>query len=159
MAREAINDADGREARPSHADLRRLLAYWQERCAGREFPRRADLDPIDLRFMLDRIALTEVHAPESENGPLRYRLRLVGSYWHRLLGFEATGIWMHDWPHANQRKLTEESYAALIADRRPRVARRDAIVDSRLLHYEIMLLPLSEDGSRISMIVTGIGPG
>lgn len=106
--------------------------------------------------MLDRIALTEVHdAPD--HGPRRYRLRLVGSYWYRLLGFEATGMWMDDFPRSNQRKLTEDFYAALIEGRQPRFALRDVILDDQLLHYEIMLLPLSEDGSRISMIMTGIG--
>jgi hypothetical protein len=35
---------------------------------------------------------------------------------------------------------------------------RDAWVDDKKLGYEILLLPLSEDGTRISMIVTGIGP-
>jgi len=153
MLRGAIRQEDGQEAQPRSADLRRLLAYWQERCGAREFPRRADIDPVDFRFMLDRIALTEVH-----EAPRRYRLRLVGSYWYRLLGFEATGIWMHDWPHANQRKLTEDFYDALVDGRRPRFAQRDVIMDDQLLHYEIMLLPLSEDGSRISMIMTGIGP-
>jgi hypothetical protein len=153
MSRGAINHADGREALPKSADLKRLLTYWQERCGAHAFPRRADVDPLDLRFMLDRIALTEVH-----DDPRRYRLRLVGSHWHRMLGFEATGLWMHDWPHANQRKLTEAFYDALVEGREPRFARRDIIVDDQLLHYEIMLLPLSEDGSRISMIMTGIGP-
>jgi hypothetical protein len=157
MSGTAINHADGSEALPKSADLRRLLAYWHEHRGARAFPRRADVDPVDFRFMLDRVALTEVH--ESDGGaPRRYRLRVVGSYWYRLLGFEATGIWMHDWPRANQRKLTEDFYAALIEGRRPRFAERDAIVDEQLLHYEIMLLPLSEDGSRISMIMTGIGP-
>lgn len=157
MSKEAINHADGSESLPKNADLRRLLAYWQERSGPREFPRRADVDPIDFRFMLDRVALTEVHDP-IDQGPRRYRLRLVGSYWYRLLGFEATGMWMDDFPHSNQRKLTEDFYAALIEGRRPRFAWRDVIVDDQLLHYEIMLLPLSEDGSRISMIMTGIGP-
>jgi len=157
MSGEAINHADGSAAVPKSADLRRLLGYWSERRGAREFPRRADVDPVDFQFMLDRIALTEVHEAEG-GGARRYRLRLVGSYWYRLLGFEATGIWMHDWPRANQRKLTEDFYAALIDGRRPRFAERDAIVDDQLLHYEIMLLPLSEDGSRISMIMTAIGP-
>ena len=31
------------------------------------------------------------------------------------------------------------------------------MIDDRLLQYEIMLLPLSEDSLRISMILTGIG--
>jgi hypothetical protein len=154
MSRGVINEADGQETLPNSADLQRLLAYWQQRSGARKFPRRADVDPSDMRFMLDRIALTEVH-----EDPRRYRLRLVGSYWYRLLGFEATGMWMDDFPHANQRKLTEAFYGAMIEARQPRFAQRDMIVDDQLLHYEIMLLPLSEDGSRISMIITGIGLG
>ena len=153
MPRGAIRQEDGQEALPRSADLQRLLAYWQERCGAREFPRRADIDPIDFRFMLERIALTEVH-----EAPRRYRLRLVGSYWYRLIGLELTGKWTHELPGANQRKLTEDFYAAMIDGRRPRFAERDVIVDDQLLHYEIMLLPLSEDGSRISMIMTAIGP-
>ena len=108
--------------------------------------------PLDLHFMLDRIALTEVH-----EDPRRYRLRLVGSYWYQLTGFELTGKWTHEFASANQRKLTEDFYVALIDGRRPRFTQRDIIVDGQLLRYEIMLLPLSEDGSRISMIMTGIG--
>jgi hypothetical protein len=156
MSGGAINEADGREGLPKSADLQRLLAYWQERRGAREFPRRADVDPIDIRFMLERIALTEVHDP-IDQGPIRYRLRLVGSFWYRLIGHELTGMWTHEFTHPNQRKITEDFYAALLAGRQPRFVQRDVIVDDQLLHYEIMLLPLSEDGSRISMIMTGIG--
>jgi len=151
--RSAVNHATGEEALPRSGDLRRLLDYWAACARDRWFPRRADIDPVDLRFMLERIALTEVH-----EDPRRYRLRLVGSFWYRLVGFEATGMWLDDWPHANQRQLTVDFYEALIAGGRPRFAQRDAWVDERRLHYEIMLLPLSEDGARISMIMTGIGP-
>ncbi len=158
MSRGAIRQEDGTEALPRSSDLRRLLAYWQERSGQREFPRRADIDPIDLRFMLERIALTEVHEDPANPGARRYRLRLVGSFWYRLIGYELTGTWTHDFQHVNQRKLTEDFYAVLIEGRQPRFAERDMIVDDQLLRYEIMLLPLSEDGSRISMIMTGIGP-
>src|SRR4051794_38127802 len=102
MSKSAINHADGTEALPKSADLRRLLAYWAERCGDREFPRRADIDPIDFRFMRERIALTEVHEP-IDQGPTRYRLRLVGSFWHRLVGYELTGKWTHEFKYANQR--------------------------------------------------------
>ena len=67
-------------------------------------------------------------------------------------------MWMADWPHANQRRLTELTYEALVTSRRPLLAVRDAWVDEKKLSYEILLLPLSEDDDRISMIVTGIGP-
>jgi hypothetical protein len=148
----AVNQTTGLPEAPASEDLRRLLAYWNRQRGGRAFPRRADIDPIDLKFMLDRIALSEVH----EN-PRRYRLRLVGGYWYRLAGFEPTGTWLEDWPHAGQKAMTVAFYEALIEGRVPRFTRRDSIVDDRVLSYEIMLLPLSEDGVRISMIMTGIG--
>jgi hypothetical protein len=149
----AIDDASGSEGPPANADLRRLLDYWNEKRGERHYPSRADIDPLDLRFMLDRIALTEVH----EN-PRRYRLRLVGTWWLRLLGFESTGMWMENWPHANQHRITVEFYQAMLDAKQPRFKHRDAIIDDRLLQYEILLLPLSEDNEHISMIVTGIGP-
>jgi hypothetical protein len=45
----------------------------------------------------------------------------------------------------------------MVSGGRPRFRRRDAIVDDRLLQYEIMLLPLADDQGRLSMILTGIG--
>src|SRR6185369_5611421 len=122
----AVNQATGLAEAPASEDLRRLLAYWDRQRGDREFPGRGDIDPVDLRFMLDRIALTEVHGD-----PRRYRLRLVGGYWHRLLGFEATGLWLEDWPHAGQKAMTVAFYEALIGGRVPRFTRRDGIVDDR----------------------------
>ena len=140
---------------PVHPDLRRLLEYWRGKCGERPFPRRADIDPIDLSFMLGRIALTEVHGEQ----PRRFRMRLVGTFWRELSGVELSGSWVEDLPTASLRDLTIGFYEAMIAARKPRFAVRDAIVDDKLLRYEIMLLPLSEDGNGISMILTGIGRG
>ena len=151
----AIEHGTGQESLPAHPDLRRLLEYWQGKCGDRPFPRRADIDPLDFHFMLDRIALTEVHGDQ----PRRYRMRLVGTFWRDLSGVELSGIWMDDLPNTNLRDLTVGFYEAMIAAGKPRFTIRDAIVDNHLLRYEIMLLPLSEDGSRISMILTGVGRG
>jgi hypothetical protein len=148
----AVNDATDLPGLPETEDLQRLLQYWNVQRSARPFPRRQDVDPLDFWFMLDRVTLIEVH-----EGPQRYRLRLVGSFWQRLVGFEATGMWLEDWPHPNQRKLTEAAYERLLAGRTPRFTRRDTVLDYQTLNYEIMLLPLSEDGSRITMIMAGIG--
>ena len=148
-----MTGASQAEHEPRHPDLVRLLAYWHRKRGARDFPRRADMDPLDFGFMLERIALTEVH----EN-PRRYRLRLVGSWWTQLVGFESTGMWLDDWPHANQRKLSRDTYESLLIARRPLCTARDAWVDDKQLRYEILLLPLSEDNARISMIMTAIGP-
>ncbi|HKP22963.1 MAG TPA: PAS domain-containing protein [Dongiaceae bacterium] len=148
-----MNDAGRSKVEPRHPDLLRLLDYWHGKRGARAFPRRADVDPVDLGFMLARIALTEVH-----DDPRRYRLRLVGSWWAQLSGAELTGTWLDEWPKANLGKLTIDTYEAVIATRTPLCAQRDAWVDEKKLSYEILLLPLSEDDQRISMILTGIGP-
>lgn len=151
--------SEGGQPEPRHPDLRRLLGYWQGKRGGRAFPRRADIDALDLGFMLERIALTEVHESDAPGSSRRYRLRVVGSWWGHIAGVELTGTWLSDWPQANLRKLTIDTYEELIAARRPLCAVRDAWVDQKRLSYEIMLLPLSEDDTRISMIMTAIGPG
>ncbi len=148
----AVNEATGQPETPENEDLRRLLSHWEKLRGTRQFPARQAIDPIDLRFMLERIALTEVH-----EDPRRYRLRLVGGFWYRIAGFEATGMWMEDWPHAGQKAMTLAFYDALVEGKVPRFTRRDSIVDDQVLSYEILLLPFSEDGTRISMIMTGIG--
>jgi hypothetical protein len=86
-------------------------------------------------------------------------MRLVGTFWRDLSGVELSGTWVDDLPRANLRDLTIGFYEAMIAARTPRFTVRDAIVDDRVLRYEIMLLPLSEDGAGISMILTGVGRG
>jgi len=146
-------DEGGRTAIVKSNDLQRLLDYWHAKCHARAFPRRIDLDPIDLRFMLDRITLVEIHG-EVER---RYKLRVVGTWWAEKHGFEATGTWLEDWPNPAQLKVTLASYEALLAQRRPILLVRNEVVDGAVLDYEAMLLPFSEDGTSISMIVAGIG--
>src|SRR5690349_9378494 len=88
-------DEAGAPASAEHPDLKRLLSYWHTQRGDRSFPRRADIDPIDLHFMLERIALVEIHG----EAPRRYRVRVVGTWWSRTNGFDPTGMWLEDWPN------------------------------------------------------------
>ncbi|WP_374652854.1 PAS domain-containing protein [Dongia sp.] len=153
MSPHGAVDERGGAALAHSADLQRLLAYWHEIRGDRRFPQRANLDPIDLRFMLDRIALVAVH----EEGCRRYRLRVVGSWWAQKYGFEATGTWLEDWPNPVQLRATLASYEALMALRQPVILVRNELADGAVLNYEAALLPFSEDDERISAIVAGIG--
>jgi hypothetical protein len=163
-AATAIDAATGQPGLPAHRDLQRLLDYWATVRATRAFPRRQDIDPVDLHFMLNRIALTEVHAADpAANGqdatpPRSYRFRLVGSWWRDITGLELTGWWASQLPDQRMIDITVNFYEAMLALRQPLFANRDAWIDDKRLHYQIMITPLSEDGERISMIMTGIGP-
>jgi len=145
-------DESGAPVIARQLDIQRLLAYWREKCGARNFPRRSDIDPIDLRFMLDRIGLVEVH----EGDMRRFRIRVAGSWWRGQYGFEPTGLWLEDWPNPEQRRLVLATYRSVMELRQPMIFMRDHWVDDRKLDYEAALLPMSGDHGRISMILAGI---
>jgi hypothetical protein len=165
----AINAATGQPGIPDHPDLQRLLAYWSRQRGDRAFPRRQDIDPVDLCFMLNRIALTEIHDHDPRSaaddtgvqpaGPVPiYRFRVVGTWWRDLTGVELTGFWSDRMPSQTVSDITVRFYRTMTALRQPLFDRRNAWIDERRFDYQIMIMPLSEDGQRISMIMTGIGP-
>lgn len=163
----AIDAATGQPSLPDHHDLRRLLRYWSDRRHG-SFPRRQDIDPVDMVFMLNRIALTEVHEVDPRDPPAAsarassggryFRFRIVGSWWRDVVGRELTGHWADQMPDPRMTDITVGFYESMIALRRPLYTSRDAWIDEKRLNYQILIMPLSEDGTRISTIMTGIGP-
>ncbi len=133
------------------ARLRRFFAYWQEKRAGREFPRRADIDPVDFAYLLGQIALVDIH-----DDPRIYRWRLVGMWWREKFGIEATGMWVDDWPFEDQRRAVRSTYDRVVAERRPLLFDRSVLLDGRRFDSKMLLLPLSENGTDISMIVVAL---
>jgi hypothetical protein len=131
--------------------LRRFHAYWNARRGDRAFPRRADIDPVDFPYILGQIALVEV-----TDDPRVYRWRLVGNWWLEKFGIEATNTWVDDWPFAEQRQGVRRAYDKVRAARRPLVFARTVWLDRRKLACEVLMLPLSEDGQNISMIVVAL---
>lgn len=69
----------------------RLLSYWQEARGHKDWPKRADIDPLNLRrilpvcWMVDAIGV-----------PPRFRYRLIGTEVARSLGTDPTGKWLDE---------------------------------------------------------------
>lgn len=141
-----------------HPDLQRLLAHWREKGGRETLLRRAEVDPVDLRFMLDRIGLVEVHPPAAESTKRRYRLRVIGSWWRDQFDFEPTGRWIEEWPSPEQRQVFTAAYDSVLAQQRPVLYLRNNWFDEKKLTYEILLLPLAADNGEIGMILIGVGP-
>jgi hypothetical protein len=131
--------------------LRQLYDYWQARCRGRRMPSRADMDPLEMSFILGHLVLADVLFD-----PLRFRIRLHGSELVRRVGYELTGKMLDELPASDYRALVEQSFTRVVETRAPAHYLRDRVIDERLRRYEALLLPLSRDERSVEMLMVGI---
>lgn len=131
---------------PRHLpSITELHEYWLSRRAGRPMPSRADIDPADVRHLLPAIALVDI-----ELAPFRVRYRVVGTRLVQDMGHDFTGLYLDelrfDKPDelaALYRRAAEEKAATFRSGtwRRP---------DGIVWGFETAILPLSDDGSRVT---------
>jgi len=130
--------------------LTRLDAYWRLRCAGRDMPQRADIDPVDLKPILPKIILSRI-----EYAPLRILYTVVGTQCVATAGFDYTGYYLDEldmsaeidthWPTLYQR---------IIAERRPIFGTcHTALSNGQARPYTAGLYPLSDDKAQISHVI------
>jgi hypothetical protein len=129
--------------------LRALFDYWRARADARAMPARRDIDPADFVALLSAVALVDVLYD-----PLRFRYRLVGTQIVERLGREMSGRWVSEIPRPQLREATMRDYELVVRQRAAVLDHGDDIYDTRRIRYEILRLPLSEDGVLINMILT-----
>jgi hypothetical protein len=135
-----------------HPKLRQLYDYWDGKRAGRDMPSRADLDPVEMRFVIGNVILVDVLGEK----PLDFRIRLHGTNLSERVGFDLTGKMLDALPLPEFRELTRQSFAKVATTKQPLHAHRDRILDSRRRFYETIILPLSSDGERVDRILCGL---
>ena len=128
--------------------LQRLYAYWEERRRGREFPARRDIDPLDFRYALGHVMLLDVL-----HQPLRFRFRLHGTALTLRAGYDMTGKMADELPNAKNRDMLIARCRTVVEQRRPLVKAAERLVGRRMFNFEVLWLPLSEDGSTISILM------
>jgi len=129
--------------------LRRLYGDWDQRRSGREFPARADFDPVDLKYILGDLTLVDVL-----HDPLRFRFRLHASNLADRGGIDMTGRLLDEMPDARRRNNALRHYMKVLDTRRPSVIfLRNEYTDQRSWHCEVMVLPLAADGTTIDMLM------
>ncbi len=69
-----------------YAPLSLVEAYWEALRAGREMPKRGDIDPRGIESALENAFILERIAPGVA------RLRIAGSHLHDVMGMEARGM-------------------------------------------------------------------
>jgi hypothetical protein len=133
----------------AYADLSRVLAYWQEKRGDRFAPRRADIDPIDLVEALPRIMLVDVIPSE----PVDFRYRLSGTGICDVHGANHTHKRPRDLMPPPYGELIHQHYCAAVQRRVPLLHLIALDIDDRKLSYARLLLPLSEDGAAVTMLM------
>jgi hypothetical protein len=135
--------------------LQRLYLDWDSRRCGREFPSRADFDPCDLTYVLGNLSLLDVL-----RNPVRFRYRLHASKTATRIGVDLTGKFVDQIPDRAHAKLANEHCLEVLDSRTPVVKwRHHQATDHRVWNSEILVLPLSNTGSDIDMLMNYIAWG
>ena len=138
------------------ADLSRLFAYWDERRRaggdGRAAPTRDDIDPLSMDWMLGRLMLIDTADSIGD-----FRVRLFGTTIATEFGEDRTGLRFRD--IANVENLDEvfERYLSVYQNGVPNYETGRTVSNLRRYRgYSRLLLPLSNDGVSVAMILVGV---
>jgi len=131
-----------------HADLRRLYDYWDSRRAGRRYPARSDLDPVEFSFALGNVTLIDVLY-----APLRFRFRLMGGLQAQRVGEDLTGKMVDELPAGFYRDLLLKAYRDTIETGLPNTQHYEQVIEGKPRQFEVLRLPLAEDGVTINMLL------
>jgi hypothetical protein len=134
-----------------HPRLRRLCEYWLARCAGRRFPARKDIDPLEFPYILGDIMLVDVL-----RNPLRFRVRLHGTNMVVRAGYDMTGKLLDQLPGPEYREHVLVRCQRLVEVGEPLATVHDRVLDDRLWRYEVVWLPFSDDGAEINMLLCAL---
>jgi hypothetical protein len=123
--------------------------FWITKCAGRTMPARRDFDPSDMVAFLPGIALIDV-----VEDARRFVYRLMGTREVAMRGNDPTGKGVADEFFATSAEAALASYDDVIERRAPRFEQRRFVTpDGRIGNEQTVILPLSDDGQAINMII------
>lgn len=129
--------------------LRRLFEDWEQRRRGRQFPARADFDPLDLKYILGDLSLIDVL-----RDPLRFSFRLHASNLVDRGGIDMTGRLLDEMPDERRRANALRHYQKVMATRQASVTSfAREYTDHRSWDCEVLVLPLAADGTTIDMLM------
>ena len=132
-------------------ELRQLHRYWQDKAGDRQMPARRDIDPVmDLPAITPYMWLVDV-----EEEPPGFRFRLLGTEVVAQYGTDFTGRRLDELGIDGERSAIEREYRETVAVKRPTCYRHAIDVEEtgRYLPYERLLLPLSDDGETVNMLM------
>jgi hypothetical protein len=128
-----------------------LRAYWDDRRGGRAMPRRADIDPLDLRDHLGSLVMIDVLP-----GAVDFRMRLVGTIITTAYGRDSTGKLLSELKAADPAwwRFCDELYRAIATSGKPARAQGDLrMVGRDYRRFDSLLLPLDAGDGTVGRIL------
>jgi len=128
---------------------REIFAYWDRKRGDRKMPRRADIDPAEVRWLLPNILLVDV-----KRDPPGFVYRLVGTGEVHMRRADPTGKRVAEHSFGPSPELVLANYRS--------VAQSCSFLydpnsfsapDGRFIRDESLFMPLSEDGESVSQIL------
>jgi hypothetical protein len=131
--------------------LQRFYADWDKSRKGRRFPAYGDLDPAYLNDMVGYLTAIEVRY-----NPLSFRFRLHGAELVRHGGYDMTGKEISELPGEENRRAFLERLHYLVESRQPQLVRSRRMLDGRMIRYDALWVPLSDDGDTINLLLRAL---
>jgi len=137
---------------PYNPRLAKLHDYWLGKCQGRTLPSRADIEPLEMREWLGNLLLAEFFG-----GLENYRVRLDGSNLIGVGGKDRTGKGSEVLTSDEERNLIVSQYKPVLDTAQPAYYETQFLnSEGRFLREQKLLLPLSDDGAVVNMVLAGI---
>jgi hypothetical protein len=139
---------------PLRADpiLLALAQYWAAQRQGRDFPDRAEIDPLGMpRSILPHLCLAEI-----SDGGRQARYRLVGTEIVNRLGLDFTGRHASEVMTGDYHTFITSMFRAVCEYRAPIYSESQFRSDMALSRTRRLLLPLGRNhGSRVELVLMG----
>jgi hypothetical protein len=123
--------------------------HWLSRRHDGLLPARKDIDVPQLKPILGHIHLVDVSAPD----PADYRFRLYGSMVRLDRSRNYTNLRIGDYPSKPYRTALMEDYSRVVSTGAPLYQHVVARLKSISYSYGRLILPLADDGSKVTMLV------
>jgi hypothetical protein len=140
-------------AAPEHASLRELQAYWESKRGQFAAPPRSAIDPSEITSLLPAILLIDV--ADVVGSPHRFRIRLFGTGLVEAYGEEITGKFGDEIDLDHLMLALTAFLETVVRECQPQYLRAEFTKErGRHLKFEQIILPLSEDGKSVNMLLS-----
>jgi hypothetical protein len=148
MANPPYDEAEIRDPR-----LKALFAYWKAKAGARRMPARKDLDPIEMKEWLGNLMLLDFPTGRF----IEFRYRLEGTNIEAFYDAHRTGRGVEAMTAESERRSVLPQWESVFERGRPAYYESDILSsEGKLARQSKLLLPLSEDGEHVNMILGAI---